>query len=248
MFELPLHYSLPALAQAFLLSLGLEIPKLHISSKCSQRWSWVVQSGDTSPVGSQHGASQCLDKQNLPHRGWHVLLRHLKSRKLPLQHRQALGIFCWIIFFFLVIHHGFFVHSEILPSLGGPCRLVWWLDQLIDQLSGPGSWTHSLFLSCTWFPERSSKLTSRVPEQVKTGLRGGVEEYRFSLTKAGLKWTKISPLCFPTGLQQLACVTHRGGLFPSEASQRAVSMLRLCVCVFRGGWGACLSRNTFSQG
>lgn len=194
----------------------------------------------------QHGASQCLDKQNLLHRGWHVLLRPLKSRKLPLQHRQALGIFCWIIFFFPGYPSQLFcAFRDFCSSLGGPCRLVWWSDQLIDQLSdlgaeltpcsspAPGFWT-VIKVDVTY---------SRASEDWTEGRGGGASLFRPSRSQMNKNLTTLRPH-WPS-----VCVTHRGGLFPSEASQRAVSMLRcVCVCCGEAGWwrGGAIQKYSFS--
>ena len=194
----------------------------------------------------QHGASQCLDKQNLPHRGWHVLLRHLKSRKLPLQHRQALGIFCWIIFFFPSYPSRLFLCIlRFLLFPGWPMSACVVVRPTHRSALWPGSWTHSLFLSCTWFLNGHQSWRHVFQSKWRLDWGEGRRSIAF-LTKAGLKWTKISPLCAPTGP---ASVSHT-----EEASfhLKPVSVLFrcsdcVCVCCGEAG-GACLSRNTFSQG
>lgn len=96
MFELRLQYSQPALCPGnFCEAVRSRGPEAaHIVEVFPEMVLGGRQVTPAPVCTPSHRASRCLDKQNPLHWGRHVLLRHLKSRKLPLQHRQALGIFC----------------------------------------------------------------------------------------------------------------------------------------------------------
>lgn len=194
----------------------------------------------------QHGASQCLDKQNLLHRGWHVLLRHLKSRKLPLQHRQALGIFCWIIFFFPSYPSRLFcAFWDFCSSLGGPCRLVWWSDQFIDQLSDLGA----ELTPCSspapgfWTVIKVDVTCSRASEDWTEGRGGGASLFWPTQVSNEQKSHHSAP-----PLAQRLCHTQRRPLSIWSQLACCFDAQIVCVCVAGRLGGACLSRNTFSQG
>lgn len=96
-FELRLQHSQPALCPGnFCEALRSRGPEAaHIVEVFPEMVLGGRQVTTPGPVCTpSHGATRCLDKQNPLHWGPPVLLRHLKSRKLTLQHRQALGIFC----------------------------------------------------------------------------------------------------------------------------------------------------------
>ena len=202
-------------------------------------------------VPPPHEASRCLDKQNLLHRGRRALLRHLKSRKLPLQHRQALGIFCWIIFSFPGYPSQLAcVFWDFCSSLGGPRRLVWWPDQLIDQPSdlgaeltpcsspAPGFWT-VIMVDLTY---------SRASEDWTGGRGGGASLFLprpvSNEQKSHHSASPLVQILYHTQRRPLSIWSQSVCYFDA---QMCVCVC-VCVCVFvlRGGEGLPIQKYFFS--
>lgn len=132
-----------------------------------------------------------------------MLLWHLKGRKLPLQHRWALGIFCRNSSFSWLSIRAFLCIQSFLLFPGRPmlaCAMPRPTQR--SDLSDLGTELPAPVLHPV--SEQSSKLTSHIPEQEKTGL-GGREEERF-FSQGQFQTNKTLTTLYP--YLSRFCITH----------------------------------------